>query len=165
MDAYVEQTIEGIGEPEGLILSLGSEVQTYVGVKAVYAVPMNRLAYSELRGWALPEDENGEDEGYLVQYVHGGDTNVEGFTGYVSWSPKEVFEKSYSVAQPKQMVEETYQSRMKVEEQELSDKVEKLSSFLGSKAYANLCKRKQGLLREQLRHMRRYLNVLRDRME
>lgn len=165
MDVQVNQVIEGVGEPEGKILSLGSEVQTYVGAKAVYAVPMDRLTYNELRGWELPEGENGDDEGYLVQHVHGGKANVDGFTGYVSWSPKEVFEKTYSLAQPKQVEEETFQDRMKKEEEELSNKVDELASFLGSKSYVSLCKRKQGLLREQLRHMRRYLSVLRDRME
>lgn len=67
----------------------------YVGIKGVKAHPMKRAAYSELRGWDLPKDENGEDDGYLVEYLDGGKPNVEGFAGYVSWSPKEVFERAY----------------------------------------------------------------------
>lgn len=74
---------------------LKDNMKQYVGTKVINAVPMNRLDYNTLRGWKLPDDENGSDEGYLVEYVDGGKANVEGFDGYISWSPKDVFEKSY----------------------------------------------------------------------
>ena len=67
----------------------------YIGVKLINAFPMTRLAYNDFRGWQLPADENGEDEGYLVEYLDGGKPNTDRFDGYVSWSPKEVFEKAY----------------------------------------------------------------------
>ncbi|MEB0937617.1 DUF2829 domain-containing protein [Citrobacter freundii] len=67
----------------------------HIGVKLINAYPMNRQAYNDLRGWQLPEDENGSDEGYLVEYLDGGKPNTERFSGYVSWSPKEVFDKAY----------------------------------------------------------------------
>lgn len=57
----------------------------YIGTKRVTATPMNRLAYNEHRGWKLPEDENGADDGFLVQYDN----------GYITWSPRDVFEQSY----------------------------------------------------------------------
>ncbi len=44
----------------------------FVGLKVIKAVAMTRLAYNELRGWALPADEDGADEGYLVEYQDGG---------------------------------------------------------------------------------------------
>lgn len=69
--------------------------QQYVGVKRINAVPMTRKAYNDLRNWSVPADENPADEGYLVEYIDGGPANVPGFEGYVSWSPKEVFEKAY----------------------------------------------------------------------
>lgn len=72
-----------------------SNMETFVGTKVVHAVPMNRLAYNEFRGWDLPDDENGDDEGYLVEYADGGRANVEGYAGYISWSPKDVFERAY----------------------------------------------------------------------
>lgn len=56
---------------------------------------MTRLAYNDFRGWQLPADENGADQGYLVEYLDGGKPNTDRFDGYVSWSPKEVFEKAY----------------------------------------------------------------------
>lgn len=67
----------------------------YIGTKRITAHPMRRAAYNQYRGWQLPEDENGDDEGYLVEYVDGGKANDERHTGYISWSPKEVFEQSY----------------------------------------------------------------------
>lgn len=70
-------------------------MQNYYGTKQVAAKPMNRLEYNEFRGWELPSNENGADEGYLVEYLDGGKPNVEGFAGYVSWSPKEHFEAAY----------------------------------------------------------------------
>lgn len=70
-------------------------MQEYYGTKRLYAKPMTRGEYNVLRGWSLPTDENGADEGYLVEYIDGGAANVEGFAGYVSWSPKDVFEAAY----------------------------------------------------------------------
>lgn len=67
----------------------------YYGTKLIKAEPMNRAEYNAFRGWALPKDENGEDQGYLVEYQDGGPGNVASHEGYVSWSPKEVFENSY----------------------------------------------------------------------
>lgn len=43
----------------------------------------------------MPSDEDGNDEGYLVEYVDGGKPNVETREGYVSWSPKAQFDKAY----------------------------------------------------------------------
>lgn len=71
-------------------------MQLYTGTKQVKARPMNRADYNTLRGWQLPADEAGADEGYLVEYVDGGKANVEGYAGYVSWSPKDVFERAYN---------------------------------------------------------------------
>lgn len=76
-------------------MRLLGDFKTYVGTKVIYAVEMNRLKYNQLRGWELPKDENPDDEGYLVQYADGGKGNVCGFGGYISWSPRDVFEKAY----------------------------------------------------------------------
>lgn len=67
----------------------------YYGTKRIAAKPMNRAEYNQYRGWQLPTDEDGADEGYLVEYLDGGKPNVAGHAGYVSWSPKEQFEKAY----------------------------------------------------------------------
>jgi len=70
-------------------------MKNYIGTKLIGAIPMNRLAYNEFRGWDLPADENGDDEGYLVEYHDGGKPNTESYAGYVSWSPKEQFDNAY----------------------------------------------------------------------
>lgn len=70
-------------------------MKAYIGTKVLMAEPISRADYNTFRGWALPPDENGDDEGYLVEYQDGGKPNVQGRDGYVSWSPKEQFEKAY----------------------------------------------------------------------
>lgn len=70
-------------------------MQKYIGTKTIQAAPMNRLEYNEYRGWQLPDDEDGADEGYLVEYLDGGQANHPKHKGYISWSPKQVFEDSY----------------------------------------------------------------------
>jgi len=70
-------------------------MQRYIGTKLINAEPMNRSAYNTFRGWQLPADENVEDNGYLVEYIDGGPPNTEHYHGYVSWSPKEVFDNAY----------------------------------------------------------------------
>lgn len=70
-------------------------MQQHIGVKLINAKPMTRAEYNILRGWELPVDENGADEGFLVEYLDGGQANHPDFTGYISWSPAGVFENAY----------------------------------------------------------------------
>lgn len=70
-------------------------MKSYIGTKRINAKPMTRAEYNISRGWTLPADEDGADAGYLVEYVGGGKANVPGHAGYVSWSPKDVFERAY----------------------------------------------------------------------
>lgn len=60
-------------------------MKKYIGCKLLKAEPMTRGAYNEYRGWTIPEDEDPEDPGYFVRYPD----------GYVSWSPKHIFEQAY----------------------------------------------------------------------
>lgn len=70
-------------------------MKRYIGTKLINAKPMTRKAYNDFRGWTLPADENGADEGYLVEYVDGGKDNTDHYAGYVSWSPADVFDRAY----------------------------------------------------------------------
>lgn len=72
-------------------------MQQYIGVKLINAKQMTRQAYNDFRGWTLPADENGDDEGFLVEYLDGGKGNTDLYAGYVSWSPADVFERAYRV--------------------------------------------------------------------
>ena len=73
-------------------------MRDFIGTKMIKAKPMTRLDYNTLRGWALPDDEDGSDQGYLVEYTDGGSPNCEGYKGYVSWSPEEQFENAYKTS-------------------------------------------------------------------
>ncbi|MGO1272304.1 MAG: hypothetical protein ACTMK5_11030, partial [Pseudomonas helleri] len=64
----------------------------FIGTKVVLALAMTRLAYNVYRGWELPADENGDDDGYLVEYTDGGAPNHPDHAGYISWSPKAQFD-------------------------------------------------------------------------
>lgn len=72
-----------------------SNQKTYIGTKVVRAMPMTRRAYNDYRGWGLPANENGDDAGFLVEYLDGGQANDPRHVGYISWSPEAVFERAY----------------------------------------------------------------------
>lgn len=70
-------------------------MELYVGTKTLFAKEMNKEDYCKYRDWIVPENEDPKEEGYLVEYTDGGKSNHPLHKGYVSWSPKEVFEKTY----------------------------------------------------------------------
>jgi len=59
-------------------------MKKYIGVKIVEAAPMTLGHYNDYKGWTIPADEDPNREGYRVHYSD----------GYVSWSPKEIFEET-----------------------------------------------------------------------
>ena len=62
----------------------------YTLSKTVLARPMTRQEYHDLRDWTLPADENGADEGFLVEDING-NPNV---AGYITWLPAEEFKRT-----------------------------------------------------------------------
>ena len=66
----------------------------YIGVKEIKAKPTKRGEYNAYRGWEIPVDENPDDDGFLVEYIDG-PANHTDHAGYISWSPKAVFERAY----------------------------------------------------------------------
>lgn len=75
-------------------------MKIYTGTKTLKAAPMTLGAYNIFRGWATPGDEDPNADGYLVEYSDGGKANTEAYAGYVRWSPKDVFERTYFEAMP-----------------------------------------------------------------
>ena len=65
-------------------------------VTFVQAVPMTRQEYNDLRGWQLPENENGDDAGFLVEDQEG-QKNTPQYEGFVQWLPKDEFERKFIV--------------------------------------------------------------------
>lgn len=76
-----------------------TEFKHYIGTKSLRAKPMTRGEYCKYRNWELPANEDQADEGYLVEYDDGGKPNDPRHEGYISWSPADVFEKSYRLTQ------------------------------------------------------------------
>ncbi|ARV77107.1 hypothetical protein SKUL_8 [Pseudomonas phage Skulduggery] len=70
-------------------------MKTFIGTKLLYAAAMSLGAYNHLQGWTLPADQDPEAPGYLVEYTDGGKPNHKDYEGYISWSPKDVFEGTY----------------------------------------------------------------------
>lgn len=68
---------------------------TYFGTKKLTARPVTRQEYVDYRGWKLPANENADDLGYLVEYLDGGAANDKRHAGYITWSPKDVFDAAY----------------------------------------------------------------------
>lgn len=63
-------------------------MQTYIGCKIIKATPMTKLVFdSEVRCLDMSIKPQGyeDKEGYCVEYPD----------GYMSWSPKDVFEGAY----------------------------------------------------------------------
>ena len=70
-------------------------MKLFIGVKQIKAEPMTRREYNDLRGWPVPADENPLDQGFFVEYIDGGKANHPDFSGYISWSPEDVFFRAY----------------------------------------------------------------------
>lgn len=125
-------------------------MKKYIGTKQIQAKPMTRSEYHVLRGWAVEND----DDGYLVVYPDSKDCNVQGFNGYVSWFPKEVFEAAYKTC-------ETFKDRLQIERDELQERLHKLGAFLGSDlAGIEIDDYQYNLLHEQEQAMGMYLEIL-----
>lgn len=60
-------------------------MERYIGVKIIGAEPMDKFAFHTEQTGETTKDFSGDKEGYKVIYLD----------GYVSWSPKEVFEEAY----------------------------------------------------------------------
>ena len=131
-------------------------MKQYIGTKEVQATPMNRGDYNALRGWQVPENENPADDGYLVVYPNG-ESNVDGFDGYVSWSPKKQFEEAYRVS-------ETFKDRLTIEYAQLEERLGKLRVFIQSERFQSLDEEYRNLFVEQGKAMATYLSILNIRI-
>ena len=98
-------------------------LKKYIGTKVVEARPMNEVD-AEYIGYARKNNDNHEwRDGYHVRY-----TNPDG-SFYDSWSPKDVFEKSY-------IITESPKDRIKIELSNITNKLIKLRNFLYVKEHS-----------------------------
>lgn len=75
-----------------------SNAKLHIGTKLVLSLAMSLGDYNKYQGWIIPEDQNPNDEGFLVEYLDGGKANHPDHKGYISWSPKDVFDNSYKAS-------------------------------------------------------------------
>lgn len=125
-------------------------MKKYVGTKQVSATPAWRIDGKVYpKDGEVPRSMNRED-GYKVVYED----------GYESWSPKDVFEKAYKVA-------ETFLDRLMIERKELAEKLEKLCLFADSSKFMDVVKdeNQRELLIKQRDYMAEYLNILNQRIK
>lgn len=122
-------------------------MKTYIGTKVVKAEPMTH-GEANKRGLLQPNRtvRDADAPGYLVEYDN----------GYQSWSPKDVFDKAYSIA-------ESPLDRMEIEMEDLVEKCRKLMEFLASEKFAELDTTAKAMLETQLALMNDYYNVLAHR--
>ena len=140
-------------------------MNTYTGTKLIQAQPMTRADYNEYRNWELPANEDGADEGYLVEYLDGGKANDSRHAGYISWSPKAQFDAAYLVIGDVSELQ-PHQQRVVAEAVQLADKVEKLGAFLQSDKLRTLCDDDERTsLKEQYAAMLIYVSVLGRRID
>lgn len=121
-------------------------MKKYIGTKQIEAEPMTMgEAYEKnlLQAGRVPNESEKTKAGYHVKY--------EG--GYESWSPAEPFEKAYQVA-------DTPLDRMTIEENELTDRMKKLTSFISGNKFKELDSATRSMLTSQYESMREYLAAL-----
>lgn len=125
-------------------------MKKYIGIKTVMAEPMTMSeAYERklLKNGVCPYECEKDKAGYLVEY--------EG--GYQSWSPADVFEKAYKVA-------ETPLDRMRIEYAEESERYQKGTDFIKSQTFSKLNYLAKALFFAQNESQREYLYLLQDRI-
>ena len=126
-------------------------MKKYIGTKLVQATPAIRKGGKVyLPTDAIPRTMEVAEEGYKVVYED----------GYESYSPKDVFEKAYKVA-------ETFKDRLLIERQDLAERFSKLCAFVDTPKFEEVVKdeHQRDLLLQQRDYMGEYLNILNQRIE
>ena len=111
--------------------------------------PMTRLEYNQFRGWVLPEGEDPNDPGYLIDF---------GF--HTAWWPADVVDKAFVMLPPAP----SYQQRVHGEHKQLLDRQEKLTVFITSPAFSSLVPAEQIRLSKQFHLQKQLLEVLSQRI-
>lgn len=128
-----------------------NKMKKYIGTKEVSATPAWQIDGTVYpKDGVVPRSMNRKD-GYKVVYED----------GYESWSPKDVFEKAYKPS-------DTVLDRLKIERNELRERIEKLEDFIGqdfSEAKEKVGSLQAALLVCQRSYMVDYLDVLQARID
>lgn len=127
-------------------------MKKYIGTKQIEAEPMTMgeaYRWGLLHAGRVPSESEKSKDGYYVRYEN----------GYDSWSPADVFEQSYRVA-------DTFLDRLRIERDELHDRYVKAKNYLSSPlAEKQLTPREKGSLAAQVEFMRQYLLCVEERIK
>ena len=130
----------------------------YLGTKEVSAKPMTRGEYNEYRGWQIPENEDPNEQGYLIEYQDGGKSNDSRHAGYISWSPADVFNRAYAPI-------DTWLDIIKLEQARVQKDLDDLDKTLDVERKPDFISDKQWIfMTRQQFHMRQYNQILKDRI-
>lgn len=135
----------------------------YIRTQVVLARPMTRQAYNDYRGWQLPANENGADEGYLVECQDGSKPNMVSLKGSFFWYPKEQFDKLYTELLSHRNLPLHQQSVVK-EREDLDDKLDKLWAFFQTRPFADLLQAEKYHMEKQYEYMGLYSDMLQARI-
>jgi hypothetical protein len=146
-------------------------MKKYIGVKEIIAKPMTLGEYNEYRGWTIPDREDTNANGFLVEYVQSEESpnvNHPDHKGCISWSPADVFEDAYSEESiaVKSFTDPIpdHQARVVDEYDNLRLKVSSLIGFFTLPLYRTIPIQEQKRMLNQSLIMRAYLSVLADRI-
>ena len=131
-------------------------MKKYIGTKVIMAEPMSELdAIKKNYRFRIAGDDSNWEEGYHTkEFTLGGRI-------YDNWIPKDVFEKAYKPS-------DTVLDRLKIERNELRERIEKLEDFIGqdfSEAKEKVGHYQAALLVCQRSYMVNYLEVLQARID
>lgn len=150
-----------------------NKMETYIGVKMIHAKPMTYKDWYKYMNKNEELNNTSEDhEGYLVEYEQDPQSpnkNHPDHEGYISWSPKGVFEKAYILEKGSINIENVerppHQQRVINEYVELLEKSNALIKFFDNPIFASLAKDEQLRLKNQSSVMKAYLSILVVRIE
>lgn len=130
----------------------------YLGTKEVSAKPMTRGEYNDYRGWQIPENEDPNEQGYLIEYQDGGKSKDSRHAGYISWSPADVFNRAYAPI-------DTWLDRVKLEQERVQKDLSALDKTLDVERKPDSITDEQwSFMTRQQFHMRQYNQILKDRI-
>lgn len=130
---------------------MNNQLKQYTGTKTVKARPMTMGEAYEcklLKEGVRPSECETDKAGYLVEY--------EG--GYMSWSPKDVFDAAYKPS-------ETFLERLDNECDEIGARYNKAKDFINSDRFDNLSPIAKLLLMAQSATQREYICLLIERID
>lgn len=130
---------------------MNNQLKQYTGTKTVKARPMTMGEAYEcklLKEGVRPSECETDKAGYLVEYED----------GYLSWSPKDVFDAAYKPS-------ETFLERLENECNEIDARSDKVKDFIGSDRFDNLSPIAKLLLMVQNATQREYIFLLVDRID